>query len=113
MLERARTTAKTLPPFAAAQGPLDFKRLGGLTNLVFRVTGGDLPAPLLLRLPGQGTEEFINRRVEKTAAEETGRVGVPGTAWAYFKTLCLGPPSENENSVRPEPTLRQGLGPRK
>ena len=37
-------------------------RLGGLTNLVFRieVDGG----PYVLRLPGKGTEDYIDRAVE-------------------------------------------------
>jgi len=41
-------------------GPVE--RLGGLTNLVFRV--GDY----CLRLPGRGTEEYINREHEAAAA---------------------------------------------
>lgn len=49
-------------------------RLGGLTNLVFRVGSGD--GALCLRLPGKGTEEYIDRAVESHAARETARVGV-------------------------------------
>lgn len=46
-------------------GPVE--RLGGLTNLVFRV--GDY----CLRLPGRGTEEYINREHEAVAAREAAK----------------------------------------
>ena len=45
-------------------------RLGGLTNRVYRM--GDL----CIRLPGAGTEEYINRRNEAVAAREAARAGV-------------------------------------
>lgn len=45
-------------------------RLGGLTNRVYRT--GDL----CLRLPGAGTEEYIDRRNEAIAAREAARAGV-------------------------------------
>lgn len=46
------------------------QRLGGLTNLVFKV--GDF----CLRIPGKGTEEYINRAHEEAAAREAARTGV-------------------------------------
>lgn len=46
------------------------ERLGGLTNRVFRL--GDY----CLRLPGRGTEEYIDRANEAVAAAEAARVGV-------------------------------------
>jgi thiamine kinase-like enzyme len=55
-------------PGLAAEGPV--ARLGGLTNRVYRV--GDL----CLRLPGAGTEEYIDRRNEAVAAREAARAGV-------------------------------------
>ena len=49
-------------------------RLGGLTNSVFRVDcNGD---SYVLRVPGQGTSDYIDRRVEAVAAREAARVGV-------------------------------------
>ena len=45
-------------------------RLGGLTNRVYRA--GDL----CIRLPGAGTEEYIDRRNEAVAAREAARAGV-------------------------------------
>jgi thiamine kinase-like enzyme len=49
-------------------GPVE--RLGGLTNLVFRV--GDV----CVRLPGDGTEEYINRAHEAEAAHAAANAGV-------------------------------------
>jgi thiamine kinase-like enzyme len=52
----------------------EITRLGGLTNLVFRVDcGGE---QYCLRVPGKGTEEYINRTNEGQAAREAARVGV-------------------------------------
>ncbi len=49
-------------------------RLGGLTNLVYRVdTGGEA---LCLRLPGKGTEEYIDRAVEAHNARAAATAGV-------------------------------------
>ncbi|MBM3519405.1 MAG: phosphotransferase family protein [Alphaproteobacteria bacterium] len=49
-------------------------RLGGLTNLVFRVDHAG--EQYVLRLPGKGTEEYINRANESQAAREAARAGV-------------------------------------
>ncbi len=50
------------------------RRLGGLTNRVFLIksTRGDH----VLRIPGQGTEEYIDREVEAVAARAAARAGV-------------------------------------
>jgi thiamine kinase-like enzyme len=53
---------------------LEVTRLGGLTNLVFRVDDGDQHC--VLRVPGKGTEEYINRTHEARAASEAARVRV-------------------------------------
>jgi thiamine kinase-like enzyme len=50
------------------------RRLGGLTNLVFQVD--HCGEQYVLRLPGKGTEEYINRENEAQAAREAARVGV-------------------------------------
>lgn len=49
-------------------------RLGGLTNRVFRLALAE--QALCLRLPGAGTEEYINRANEAQAAREAARAGV-------------------------------------
>ena len=50
------------------------ERLGGLTNLVYRIdTGADR---YVLRIPGKGTEEYIDRVVEAHNAQVAARAGV-------------------------------------
>lgn len=66
--EQARTALAAIPMLAGYDGPLE--RLGGLTNLVFR--GKDF----CLRIPGKGTEEYINRANEAVAAREAAKAGV-------------------------------------
>jgi thiamine kinase-like enzyme len=57
-----------------ATDDLQVLRLGGLTNRVYKAGSG--PAALCVRLPGKGTEEYINRAVEAVAAGEAARAGV-------------------------------------
>ena len=51
-----------------------FARLGGLTNRVFKVETG--PGIFCLRLPGPGTEAYINRSNERANAEAAAEAGV-------------------------------------
>jgi thiamine kinase-like enzyme len=67
-VELARSALSRIPALAGRDGAVI--RLGGLTNLVFRV--GDL----CLRIPGKGTEEYIDRANEAVAAREAARAGV-------------------------------------
>lgn len=54
--------------------PDQLTRLGGMTNVVHRV---DLPdETLIVRIPGKGTEEYIDRAVELYNAEAAARAGV-------------------------------------
>jgi len=74
-IDRARAVAATLEPFRDVRAEdLAIQRLGGLTNLVFRVDAGG--RGYCLRLPGKGTEEIIDRRVEAVAARAAARAGV-------------------------------------
>ncbi|MER9339797.1 phosphotransferase family protein [Mesorhizobium sp. M0601] len=66
--DRARAALVAIPMLAGYDGPLE--RLGGLTNLVF--SGKDF----CLRIPGKGTEEYINRANEAVAAREAAKAGV-------------------------------------
>ncbi|TIT91489.1 MAG: LPS biosynthesis choline kinase, partial [Mesorhizobium sp.] len=68
VMDEARAALAAIPVLAGYQGPLE--RLGGLTNLVYRA--GDL----CLRIPGKGTEEYINRANEAVAAREAAKAGV-------------------------------------
>ena len=53
----------------------DLQRLGGMTNRSYRVTlpGGE---ELLVRIPGEGTEEMIDRRDERKSTELACRLGI-------------------------------------
>ncbi len=58
----------------AARGSVTCERLGGLTNLVFKVdVGGDA---YVLRIPGEGTEDYIDRKVEAHNARVAAEAGV-------------------------------------
>ncbi|WP_424929982.1 phosphotransferase [Amaricoccus tamworthensis] len=49
-------------------------RMGGLTNLVYRA---DAPGEsVVVRIPGEGTEEYIDRKVEAHNAEAAWRAGI-------------------------------------
>jgi len=67
-LALARQAMAAIPLLKDFNGRIE--RLGGLTNLVFRA--GDY----CLRIPGKGTEEYINRANEAVAAREAARAGV-------------------------------------
>ena len=64
----ARAALAKIPALAGYDGPLE--RMGGLTNMVYRA--GDL----VLRLPGAGTEEYIDRKNEALAATAAAKAGV-------------------------------------
>jgi thiamine kinase-like enzyme len=63
-----RIALQAVPELEGYTGPVE--RLGGLTNRVYRVGG------YCVRLPGEGTEEYINRENEAVAAHEAARAGV-------------------------------------
>jgi len=67
-LTDARTAIAAIPMLKDYSGPIE--RLGGLTNLVYRV------GEHCLRVPGKGTEEYIDRANEAVAAKEAARAGV-------------------------------------
>ncbi|MFA6156013.1 phosphotransferase [Mesorhizobium sp.] len=66
--DEARARLATIPMLAGYGEPLE--RLGGLTNLVFKA------GEFCLRIPGKGTEEYINRANEAVAAREAAKAGV-------------------------------------
>ena len=75
MTTEAETAAQKIlngiPQFKDYAGPIE--RLGGLTNKVYRI--GDC----VLRIPGIGTEEYINREHEAVSAEVAAKAGVSPT----------------------------------
>jgi thiamine kinase-like enzyme len=61
------------------------KRLGGMTNLVHLVETKD--ANIIVRIPGEGTENYINRATELTNATAAWRAGISAEViWADVKT---------------------------
>ena len=68
MTDELRAALAAVPALAGYDGPLE--RLGGLTNMVYRA------GEVCLRIPGKGTEEYINRANEAVAAREAAKAGV-------------------------------------
>jgi len=66
--DEVRALFPSIPVLRGYAGPLE--RMGGLTNRVFRA------GALCLRIPGKGTEEYIDRANEAVAAREAARAGV-------------------------------------
>ena len=90
------TALRNLPQFRDL-GPEGFSltRLGGLTNLVYRVDTGD--QTLIVRIPGAGTEAYINREIELHNARAAADACVsPEVLWGDGATgvmisRCLDP----------------------
>ena len=60
------------------------KRLGGMTNIVHLVETQDID--LIVRIPGKGTEDYINRTFEYNNAMAAWRAGVSAEIlWADVK----------------------------
>ena len=73
---------QNLPPFAGVE-PDSYKRtrLGGLTNLVYRIETD--AQTLIVRIPGAGTEDYIDRKIELHNARAAARAGVSAEVlWA-------------------------------
>lgn len=62
------------PGFEAVTSVDSITRLGGLTNLVYRVDIGE--RSVIVRIPGDGTEAYIDRAVEAHNAYAAARAGV-------------------------------------
>jgi len=60
--------------FLADADPATARRLGGLTNLNYLVTHNG--ERFVVRVPGEGTHEYIDRRAEATAARVASEAGV-------------------------------------
>ena len=74
-LQLVHQVLTTIPGFAdLAADAYRADRLGGLTNLVFRIDTGKYR--YVLRIPGKGTEEYINRVVEIHNAGIAAQAGV-------------------------------------
>jgi thiamine kinase-like enzyme len=73
-IQRAREALAAIPALAGSADTATITRLGGLTNLVFMVDAGDSRG--CLRLPGKGTEAYIDRQVEAVNAHAAAKAGV-------------------------------------
>lgn len=71
-----------VPDFAGLPADaISATRLGGLTNLVYRVENDK--RALIVRIPGRGTEDYIDRKVELHNARQAARAGVSADiVWA-------------------------------
>ncbi|CTQ52459.1 thiamine kinase [Roseibium album] len=77
MTEHAEIVLEALrsaPQFEQVTSAKCITRLGGLTNMVHRVDLAD--QSVIVRIPGENTEEYIDRAVEKHNAEAAARAGV-------------------------------------
>jgi thiamine kinase-like enzyme len=71
----ARKIIGRLPLFDGMDAQsLTVRRLGGLTNLVFQISDGT--TDWCLRIPGKGTEDYIDRKVEAVNARAAAAAGV-------------------------------------
>ena len=72
--ENVLTALREATQFADVTKADSITRLGGLTNLVHRVDIGD--TSVIVRIPGDGTEDYIDRAVEAHNARAAARAGV-------------------------------------
>ncbi len=84
--QKVEAALANLPQFAAGKAEISsITRLGGLTNLVYRVDTVD--EKLIVRIPGAGTESYINRVAELHNARIAQRAGVSARIlWANSET---------------------------
>ncbi len=82
MEQKLEAIIRTIPHLSSIE-PSSFqvRRLGGLTNEVYHLAGED--QGYCLRIPGAGTEEYIDRNVEKHNASVAEYAGVSPTVH-YF-----------------------------
>lgn len=72
--DKVLTALRASDRFKGVQAADAITRLGGLTNLVHRVEIGD--TSVVVRIPGDGTEEYIDRAVEAHNSRAAARAGV-------------------------------------
>lgn len=99
-LLRAAKTLQALPHYGVLKS---LQRLGGLTNEVFRAETDR--GVFCLRLPGKGTQDYINRAHEAQAARETARVGVSAPVIHFDAATGLSLTGFLEGAVTMTPRL--------
>ncbi len=110
MQEKVRDALRNLSGHTHIQTS-DFtaQRLGGLTNMVFKVELEN--QSLIVRLPGEGTEEFIDRQVELNNARAAEQAGISAKViWADPNTgVMISEFIHNAATLTPE-LFRQRKG---
>ena len=82
----------TIPQLQGYDGPVE--RMGGLTNVVHRV------GEYCLRVPGEGTEEYIDRKAEAVAAKHPAALVIASDQVAVLGNEVLGKPLNHENAMQ-------------
>lgn len=72
--EKVLSALRKAPQFASVVRADKITRLGGLTNLVHRVDLAD--ASVIVRIAGDGTDDYIDRAIEAENAKAAARAGV-------------------------------------
>jgi thiamine kinase-like enzyme len=72
--DEALRAIRGVPGYADTPADTLVERLGGLTNRVYRVAAGG--REVVLRLPGKGTEDYIDRAAEAVNARAAATAGV-------------------------------------
>lgn len=90
----------------------EIERLGGMTNHSYKITGMD-GQQYLVRLPGDGTEEMINRADERKSTELACRLGIDaqllhfGESGTKVMRFIPDPQPMDESVMRKEENLKQ------
>ncbi|MEE9319467.1 MAG: choline/ethanolamine kinase family protein [Granulosicoccus sp.] len=68
---------RLIPEYSAlGRDQYTISRLGGLTNRVYKIEPQGALTAVIVRIPGQGTEEYIDRKVEAHNAVMAAKAGV-------------------------------------
>jgi thiamine kinase-like enzyme len=98
-----RDIIATIPPIATYRGSI--ARLGGLTNRVYQLSSA------VLRVPGKGTEEYINRAHEAASARMASDAHVsPEVLYADAATGLLVTRLINNSATMTPDVFRERLG---
>ena len=73
-LQEVREKLRRIPRFAGGVPNVGVERLAGLTNRNYKITVGN--ERFVLRIPGEGTSEYISRKQEAVAARIAAEAGV-------------------------------------
>lgn len=106
---RARTIASTVITGGNIK-PTDvgIEPLGGMTNRNYRVTVGE--TRYVVRIPGEGTEEYVDRRSDEQASRITSDLGVNAPLVFYDASTGVQITKFIENGVTMSATVFADLG---